>query len=63
MPDIGSRCHELRIIDSGTTWRIVYRIEPDAILLLDVFSKKTRQTPRRVVERCKQRIRRYDGYP
>jgi phage-related protein len=35
MPAIGARCHELRIND----WRIVYRIDDDAIVVLEVFLK------------------------
>ena len=31
MPDIGPRCHELRIPDRETPWRIFYRIDKDAI--------------------------------
>ncbi len=57
MPSIGARCHELRINDVDTTWRIIYRIDPDAILILDVFSKKT---PQDVVENCKRRLRQCD---
>ena len=41
MPSIGARCHELRIIDEAATWRIVYRIDTDAIIIAEVFSKKT----------------------
>ena len=33
MPAIGRGCHELRINDSGTKWRIVYRIDEDAIVI------------------------------
>ena len=40
MPSIGERAHELRINDESQTWRIIYRIDPDAILLVEVFSKK-----------------------
>jgi len=60
MPSVGSRCHELRIIDTTQTWRIIYRIDPDAIIILEVFSKKTRETPKQVIETCKKRIRNYD---
>jgi phage-related protein len=42
LPSIGARCHELRINDERTTWRIIYRIDSDAIALLEVFSKKSR---------------------
>jgi len=40
MAEIGQRCHELRINDKNITWRIIYRIDSDAILILDVFKKK-----------------------
>src|SRR3990172_7206985 len=49
MPDIGSACHELRIVDGPVNWRIVYHIATDAIVVLEVFAKKTRATPRRVI--------------
>jgi phage-related protein len=61
MPSIGKRCHELRIDDADTTWRIVYRTDPDAIVVLEVFEKKTHQTPKQVIDNCKQRIRKYDN--
>lgn len=60
MPDIGRQCHELRVVDEDVTWRLVYRIDPDAIVIADVFQKKTRTTPMRVVDACRQRLRRYD---
>ena len=41
MPAIGSRCHELRIRDQDQNWRVIYRIDPDAIVIVDVFAKKT----------------------
>jgi phage-related protein len=60
MPSIGTRCHELRINDENLTWRIVYRIDSDAIVILEVFDKKTNQTPKRVIDTCKDRIREYN---
>lgn len=60
MPSIGKRCHELRIRDENQFWRIVYRIDADALLILDVFSKKTEQTPVRIIDACRQRLKRYD---
>ena len=60
MPPIGRRCHELRIVDENSTWRIVYRIDEDAILILEVFAKKTAKTPKSVVATCKARAQRYD---
>ncbi len=61
MPSIATRCHELRINDATVTWRIIYRIDMDAIVILEVFSKKTRQTPRLVIDACRKRIREYDN--
>jgi phage-related protein len=61
MPSIGARCHELRIVDRNQTWRVIYRIDDDAIIILEVFSKKTSQTPQAVVDACKARIKRYDS--
>jgi phage-related protein len=61
MPVIGTRCHELRIDDETKTWRIVYRIDRDAILILEVFEKKTRTTPKEVIENCKRRIVLYNA--
>lgn len=61
MPGIGKKCPELRIVDKDTTWRIVYRTDQDAIIILEVFSKKSKQTPKRVIEICKRRIKEYDN--
>ncbi len=60
MPAIGPRCHELRINDAAATFRIMYRADPDAVVILEVFNKKTRQTPKTVIEACKLRLRDYD---
>lgn len=60
MPSIGLRCHELRIADENATWRIIYRLDHDAIVILDVFNKKAQQTPKKVTEVCKKRLMRYD---
>jgi phage-related protein len=60
MPVIGSRCHELRVNDATRTWRIIYRIDEDAILVVEVFEKKTRATPHRVITDCQRRLRLYD---
>ena len=61
MPSIGRRCHELRIDDENKTWRIVYRLDLDAIVILEVFEKKTRKTPSEIIDNCKRRIRLYDN--
>jgi phage-related protein len=60
MGTIGARCHELRIVDAGVTWRIVYRVDPDAIVIAEVFAKKTPQMPAGVVAACRKRLKDYD---
>src|SRR5262245_25199849 len=60
MPALGARCHELRIVDATVTWRIVYRVDADAIVIGEVFSKKTPTTPRSIMEVCKRRFQEYD---
>lgn len=59
MPSIGPRCHELRVRDADANWRIIYRIDADAIVLVEVFAKKTRATPKKVIDKCKSRLRAY----
>jgi phage-related protein len=46
--------------DAGADWRIVYRLDPDAVVILEVFSKKTRVTPKAVIEGCARRAKEYD---
>ena len=59
MPQIGRGCHELRIIDESRTWRIVYGIQADAIVILEVFSKTTRTTPGAILQVCRKRLDQY----
>jgi phage-related protein len=60
MPSIGPRCHELRVTDEGVTWRIVYRVDPDAIVIAEVFAKKTPKTPATVLDACRRRLKEYE---
>ena len=60
MPSIGKRCHELRIPDEDATWRIVYRTVAGAIVIGEVFAKKTSTTPKKVIDACKRRFKKYD---
>jgi phage-related protein len=60
MPSIGRRCHELRVRDQVTNWRVIYRLDEDAVVLLDVFAKKTAKTPAAVIRSCKARLKAYD---
>lgn len=60
MRSIGPRCHELRVSDGGRAWRLIYRIDTEAILILDVFAKTSQATPRHILETCRRRLTRYD---
>lgn len=61
MSSIGRRCHELRVRDQDRMWRIVYRLDDDAVVILHVFSKKTQRTPQIVIDTCKALLSRYDA--
>jgi phage-related protein len=56
MPNIGPACHELRIRDGTANWRILYHLAADAIVVLDVFAKKTLATPKTVIAECRTRL-------
>jgi phage-related protein len=60
LPNVGPRCGALRVRDAGHNWRIMYRADSDAILVLDVYAKKTRKIPDEVINRCRDRLNRYD---
>jgi phage-related protein len=60
MPSVGPRCHELRVNDAKANWRLMYRLDTDAIVILDVFAKKTQATPKAVIELCQKRLKEYD---
>jgi len=60
LPIVGKRCGALRVRDGGHNWRIMYRVDPDAVLVLEVYAKKTRQIPQAVIDRCNKRLQNYD---
>jgi len=57
MPSIGKACHELRVRDENQLWRVVYHLDADAIVILEVFAKTTPQTPAAVIRTCKARLK------
>jgi phage-related protein len=61
MPSIGFRCHELRIPDAVDNWRIIYRQDSDAIVIVEVFKKKSRKTPLGAIAISRERLGRYDN--
>jgi phage-related protein len=60
LPSIGHRCHDLRLTDANKTGRIIYCMDTDTIVILEVFDKTTNKTPQSVINICKERIRQYD---
>jgi phage-related protein len=59
MPSVARGSHELRINDEQKTWRIMCAVETDAIVILEVFAKRTEKTPTTVVDLCRERLKRY----
>lgn len=59
MPSIGKNCHELRINDRNKTWRIIYFINEDCIVILEVFAKKSQKTPQEAIDVSRKRLARY----
>jgi len=60
LPIVGPRCGALRVRDKGHNWRIMFRVDADAVLVLEVYPKKTRKIPDEVLDRCQRRLRQYD---
>ena len=50
----------MRINDEAGTFRVMYRADTDAVVILDVCLKKTQQTPQSVITACKRRLHEYD---
>lgn len=61
LPSVGPRCGALRVRDERQNWRIMFRIDPDAVLIVDVYSKKSRKIPDEVLDRCRKRLQDYDA--
>jgi len=62
MPSIGRHCLELRVPDNPNqkNWRIICRIDEDAIVIVGVFPKKTQKTPKKEIDLAKKRLKEYD---
>jgi phage-related protein len=61
MPTIGKGCHELRINDKNTIWRIFYRIDSDFIVIPHWTTKKTQKTSQSDINLCQSRLTQYDS--
>lgn len=47
------------MVDEKVAWRILYVLMSDAVVILEVFEKKSRTTPKHVVVAAKRRLRKY----
>ena len=56
LPAVGPKCGELRVRDAGHNWRIVYHIDDEVIVILDVFAKTSPQSQTQSIERCRSRL-------
>ena len=63
MTGIGKRVYELRIKDGeqNKTWRVIYRIDRDMIIVVHWFQKTTDQTPQNTIKTSKARLAGYDA--
>lgn len=60
LPIVGAQCGALRVRDAEQNWRIIYRVDSDAILIIEVYAKKTPKIPKEVIDRCQRRLKQYD---
>ena len=60
MQSIGVHCHELRIQDENKIWRLFYRVDADAIIVVLWLEKKTNKTSDEVINLCRKRLKFYD---
>lgn len=63
MPNIGPRCHELRVRDETHNWRIFYHLAPKEVVVLAIHDKTTPKTPARIIEICQRRTKLYQLLP
>jgi len=59
MPAVGGGCHELRLTAEGTEWRVFYHLDADVVLVLGVYQKAVKRTPKRWLTSCKGRLTLY----
>lgn len=53
--------YELRIREAGVNWRLVYRIDEDAIVIAGLFRKTSRNATDRLIEISRERLALYDA--
>ena len=58
MPQIDPRCHEFRVKEGDSAWRVIYSLEPQAVVVLTAFKKKSQSTPTAIKARARSRLHR-----
>ena len=61
MPSVGPGVHELRADGQNVTWRVFYRLDSDAVVVIHAFQKKTKKTPQREISTAVARLKTYDA--
>ncbi len=61
LPSVGPRCLELRIRDARHLWRIVCRIDADAIVVANIFAKTGKPMQQREFVKAAQALKDYDA--
>ena len=61
MPELGRGCLELRIRDGNLSWRILVRVDADAVVVGGVFPKKTEKTPEQEKRTFRRRLAAWDN--
>lgn len=46
--------------EKNTSWRIYYRVDEDAVIVIDICAKNTQQIPKHVMARLIKRLKAYD---
>jgi phage-related protein len=58
MPGIGPGVHELRLKDTGTTYRVIYAVVvSERIAVFHAFKKTTRATPKAHLDLARKRLK------
>jgi len=57
-PTIGPNVREIRIRESGGTFRVIYQATlADVVVVISAFEKKTQKTPKHEIEKARRRLR------
>lgn len=61
LPSVGRRCLELRVRDGNLFWRILCRLDADAVVVGGVFPKKSEKLPKAERDAFLKRLAEYDN--